>query len=233
MKANSQTLFTRQLCASILVTCFLCWSSKLFAQDDHTVSPHIRGGLILGMNASQIDGDDYAGYHKVGFNAGFYGQLPLSKLFFFSTEILYAEKGGKSPVVHGLPTAYSWTLQYAEIPILFHYQDKRAFNVGAGLSYSRLVGEQLYADQEPQPPIDICPGPPADVSLLPDNYLCIKKSDFTVMAEANYLATKHLVINVRFAYSLAPIGYFGGSNYINRGMYNNLLSFRLMWVFGT
>ena len=30
----------------------------------------IRGGLIFGMDASQVDGDDYAGYHKVGFNTG-------------------------------------------------------------------------------------------------------------------------------------------------------------------
>ena len=201
MKAISQTLFTRRLCAPVLVACFLSLGIKSFAQEDHEVSPHIRGGVILGMNAAQIDGDDYAGYHKVGFNGGFYGQLPISKIFFFSTEILYAGKGGKSKVQQGIPTRYSWSLHYAEIPVLFHYQDKRAFNVGVGFSYSRLVDENLEADQEPQPPVNICTGPPPDVSLLPLNFLCIKKSDFDVLAEANYLPTKHLVINVRFAYS--------------------------------
>ena len=28
------------------------------------------GGLIAGANFTQVDGDNYAGYHKVGLNAG-------------------------------------------------------------------------------------------------------------------------------------------------------------------
>jgi hypothetical protein len=28
------------------------------------------GGLVGGVNFTQLDGDNYAGYHKVGFNGG-------------------------------------------------------------------------------------------------------------------------------------------------------------------
>ncbi len=98
------------------------------AKKDNTYVPsmHIRGGVIFGINASQIDGDDYAGYHKVGLNLGFYGSIPVSKVFFFSTEILYSQKGSKSPTYEGLPLEYQINLQYAEIPVLFHFQDKKA-----------------------------------------------------------------------------------------------------------
>jgi Outer membrane protein beta-barrel domain len=209
---------------------------KLTPKDNsYQPSMHIRGGVIFGINAAQIDGDDYAGYHKVGLNFGFYGDLPISKIFFVSTEILYSEKGANNPVTPNTPVQYyyTWKLQYAEIPELFHFQDKKAFNVGAGFSYSRLVGEQLSAAGELQPPVDICTGTPPDPSLLDPKFLCLKRSDWDVVAEANYLPLKHLAINVRFAYSLPAMGYFGGSNYVKRGMYNNLLTFRLMWIFGS
>ncbi len=203
--------------------------------NDFAVSNHIRGGVIFGMNASQIDGDDFAGYHKVGFNTGFYGQLPLSKRFFISTEILYSQEGANNPVNPTTPVRdyFKWNLQYAQIPVLIHFQDKKAFNVGAGFSYSRLVGEHLYAGGEPQPPVSFCTGKPPGSNLIDPKFLCLKRSDYCVVAEANYLPFQHFAINVRYAYSMAPMGYYGNSNFINRSMHNNLLSFRLMYIFGT
>jgi hypothetical protein len=204
------------------------------AAKDNTYSPsmHIRGGLIFGINAAQIDGDDYAGYHKVGLNFGFYGQIPVSKRFFFSTEILYSQKGAKNPVTPNTPVQYwfTWNIQYAEVPVLIHYQDKRAFNVGAGVSYARMVNEQLSVMGEEPIPTPICTTNKIFNDTVP---FCLKKNDFELIAEANYFPIKHLAINVRYQYSPIPIGYYVNSNFINRGMHNNLLSFRLMWIFGS
>lgn len=205
------------------------------AKKDNTYVPsmHIRGGVILGINASQIDGDDYAGYHKVGLNLGFYGQIPVSKVFFVSTEILYSQKGSKSPTYEGQPLEYQINLQYAEIPVLLHFQDKKAFNVGVGLAYARLLKEEEWYKQNPNPPIEFCQGKPSNPSTLPLSFVCLHRSDYLVVADANYLPIKNLAINIRFAYSMAPFGYRGSSNFINRGMYTNMLSFRLMWIFGS
>ena len=209
-------------------------STETPAKKDNTYVPsmHIRGGAIFGINATQIDGDNYAGYHKVGLNFGFYGQIPVSKNFFVSTEILYSQKGSKSPTYVGLPLEYQINLQYAEIPVLLHFQDKKAFSVGAGFAYSRLLKEQEWFKQNPNPPIEICQGKPLNTSLLDLHFVCLKRSDYTVVAEGNYLPLKNLAINVRFAYSLAPFGYRGSSHFINRGMYTNMLSFRAMYIFG-
>jgi hypothetical protein len=126
-------------------------TAKTRAQDhaEFEVSNRIRGGIILGMNASQIDGDDYAGFHKVGFNAGFYGQLPVSKRFFISTEILYSQEGANNPVNPSTPVQdyFKWNLQYAQIPVLIHFQDKKAISVsqrtGAKKTYFTHLSHQM------------------------------------------------------------------------------------------
>ncbi|MBX7141585.1 MAG: PorT family protein [Chitinophagales bacterium] len=191
----------------------------------------IRGGLIFGMDASQVDGDDYAGYHKVGFNTGFYGQIPVSKMFFFSVEILYAQDGGKAPVIPGQVLRYRSQFGYAQVPILFHFQEKEAVNFGAGFLYGRLVGQRIFADEIEQPDPITCTGKPDDTSLLDPQFICTKKNDFRAVADANYLFTDNFMINVRFSYSIVPFGYYGSSNFINRGLYHNVLTFRLMYVF--
>jgi len=206
------------------------------AAHDNSYEPsmHIRGAVIFGINAAQIDGDDYAGYHKVGLNFGFYGQIPVSKKFYFSTEILYSEKGAKNPITPNTPVQYwyTWKIQYAEIPLLIHFQDKKAFNVGVGFSYSRMVDEKLSVKGLDPIPTPICPGNNVVIdsgSIVP---FCLKKNDFELIAEANYFPINHLAINVRYQYSPFPMGYFVNSNFINRSMHNNLLSFRLMFIFG-
>lgn len=196
-------------------------------------SDHIRAGAIFGINAAQVDGDDFAGYHKVGINTGFYAQIPVWKYFFVSTEILYSQRGAKSPTIQGQPLEYQINLNYAEVPLLFHFQDKKAFNIGAGVAYARLLKEAEWYMQEPNPPIQTCMGKPTNPSTLDPHFVCLRKNDYSVVAEGNYLPLSHLAINVRFAYSIAPFGYRGASNFINRGMYHNLLSFRLMWIFGS
>ncbi|MEO5675043.1 MAG: hypothetical protein ABIQ74_10380, partial [Chitinophagales bacterium] len=147
---------------------------------------------------------------------------------------LYSQEGANNPVNPStlVRDYFKWNLQYAQIPVLIHFQDKKAFNFGAGFSYSRMVGEQLYASGEPQPPISICSGKIPGTDLIDPEFLCLKKSDYGIVADANYLPFSHLAINVRYAWSIAPMGYYGGSNFINRSMHNNLLSFRLMWIFG-
>jgi len=227
-RAVSQSLFT--LLLSILSVSTITTVLAQNTTDQRKIG--IRGGVILGMNASQLDGDDYQGFHKVGFNGGFYGQIPVSKMFFFSTEILYSQKGGKSETYPGIPIKYSWGISYAEVPVLFHFQEKQAVNFGVGFSYSRFLKEHLIVDGEDQPEIDLCTGKPGDVSLLDPSYLCLSKNDFMVLVDGNYLPTKHLSINVRYGYSLSATGYYGSSNFINRSMHMNMLSFRVMWVFG-
>ncbi|MCS6916882.1 MAG: outer membrane beta-barrel protein [Chitinophagales bacterium] len=201
------------------------------AQASDALRLGIRGGVVLGINASQVDGDDYAGYTKVGLNAGFYGQIPISPRFFVSTEILYSQQGAKSRVRQGLPLEFLTRYDYAVVPVLLHFQEKEAINFGAGFAFARLINQQRFANQIEQPDASICSSRP-DIGIIQPEYICLKRQNFMVTAEGNYLVTPQFQLNVRFAYSIVPMGYYGSSNFVNRGMYHNLLSFRVRYVFG-
>ncbi len=198
----------------LLITALVLLYNASRAQVNAITELRFRGGIILGVNATQVDGDDYAGYHKLGLNGGFAAQLPVSKKFFFSTEILYTQKGAKSRTFQGIPLQYRIKLNYAEIPLLFNFQEKHAVNFGLGLSYGRLIKIREFIDAIEQDPFED-----------------FKRNDIAGVANGNYLISDHLQLNLRFAYSLIPIGYSPASNFVNRAMFNNVLSFRLGYVF--
>jgi hypothetical protein len=198
----------------LLITALVLLYNGSRAQVNAITELRFRGGIILGVNATQVDGDDYAGYHKLGLNGGFTAQLPISKNFFFSTEILYTQKGAKSRTFQGVPLQYRLKLNYAEIPLLFNFQEKHAVNFGLGLSYGRLIKIREFIDAIEQDPFED-----------------LKRNDIAGVANGNYLISDHLQLNLRFAYSLIPVGHSPISNLISRAMLNNVLSFRLAYVF--
>lgn len=184
------------------------------SQDAQKTELRFRGGMIFGLNASQVDGDDYAGYHKLGINGGFLAQIPLSKKFFISTEILYSQKGAKSRTIMGQNVAYRVNLNYSEIPVLINFQEKTSVNFGVGVAYARLLKarEWLY-----------------DLETVPQEEF--NKSDLLGVVNGTYLISNHFQLGVRFEYSFFPMGHSPVSNFEGRSMYNNLLSFRMAYVF--
>ena len=54
---------------------FTIFATKMTAQD---AARRFGGGLVLGFNASQIEGDRASGYRKVGFNVGLRGKIRLN-----------------------------------------------------------------------------------------------------------------------------------------------------------
>ncbi|MCS6991262.1 MAG: hypothetical protein NZL95_05310 [Chitinophagales bacterium] len=222
---------TRLLLHTPGVLGFLLSSLISTAQATDETRLGIRGGIVLGINASQVDGDDYAGYTKVGLNGGFYGQIPLAPKFFVATEILYSQQGARSRARFGMPLEFLSRYDYALVPVLVFFQEKPAFNFGLGAAYGRLVRQQRFANQIEQPAASICSGKP-DIGLISLEYICLKRQNLMVAAEGNYLFNANLQLNVRFMYSMFPMGYYGASNFVNRGMYHNLLSFRMRYVFG-
>ena len=182
-----------------------------------------HAGGVLGLIASQVDGDDFAGFNKLGVTGGFIAELPLSKYFFISTEILYSQKGSKSHTYPNIPLEYRLKLNYAEVPVLINFQNKPSFNFGAGFSYNRLIKVREFVYGLEQIPNSF------DVSTSDFNQL--KKNDFNLVVGGSYLFTKNFMVNVRYQYSITAMGRVALSNFNNRGMYNNLLAFRFMYVF--
>ena len=67
----------------------LCYSNNTLAQNYYLEDEKtFYGGLIAGTNFSQVDGDNFAGYHKVGFNLGGIVYTKLDEHLSLSMEVI-------------------------------------------------------------------------------------------------------------------------------------------------
>jgi len=188
------------------------------------------GGLIVGGNFSQVDGDYYAGYRKVGLNAGGIAYAQLKKHLALSLEILYSEKGSKSDGPQPSPaepkiivTKYGINSQYAEIPVMVNYFDKRKSHFGVGVSYSRLIASKETLQIDTFVSVQ-------NVDL--NSKYPFRKDNFDLLAGIELHLVKGLFLNVRFQYSITPIrSQLPPAAYARATEYNNMWVLRLMYLF--
>lgn len=178
-----------------ILIALLTMSTLLTAQDSD--EGRFSATLILGMNISQIDGDDAYGYGKIGLNTGVRGGIRLGKRAELATEILFSQKGSVAlPKNSGSGRAYTIHLDYVEVPILIYYKDWdvedmngnvfQRFMFGAGFSYSRLLNINIKNN--------------AGLDL--DEFY---KNDFMMMLDANIFITKNIGVGVRWSRSIPTI----------------------------
>jgi len=174
-----------------------------------------KGGALLGINASQVDGDNLAGYDKVGLNGGFFADLPLPSKFSVSMELLYSQKGSSGHFIAGSTNSYLLRLGYAEVPFLLNYHDKPKINFGTGVSISRLVSYKEYRDG-----IQINQSQPGT----------FRSNELAWVANGNYVISDHFIFNLRFSYSIFRVGQSSTSRYRNEAMFNNVITARIGFI---
>ena len=187
------------------------------------VAQSIKGGLAVGLNISQVDGDEVFGYHKFGINAGPMAIVPVGKHFSASIETLYNQKGSlqRPRFSDSLNGAYKLILNYLEVPVLFCYSDKEIIKFGTGFSWGRLV---QFKEWEHEKRVN-----------WSDPYGPYKHSDVDVLLDLQLKIITGLSFNLRYAYSTGKIRTREYHNVVGdlwtRKQFNNLLSFRLVYIF--
>jgi len=220
---TTQTPIRRRSLITLFVLCLCC--GRALAQRDFTMYEDRKfyGGLTMGGNFCQVDGDYFAGYYKVGVNVGGVMYARLSEHWAGSLEILYSQKGSKSNGAGAFGsgvvlTDYGINLNYAEFPVLFTYNDDGKSFWGAGLSYSRLgTSNETVTTDPPQ--------------VYNQSQFPFRKSDVNLLLGASLHLYKGLFVNARFQYSVLPIRDNIPQSYTRSGQYNNLWVFRLMYLF--
>jgi len=217
------------------------------------------GGAAVGMNLTQVDGDELFGYYKAGFNGGPYVKLMLDQKQRFSVtmELLFTQKGAqkKYPWQHDQRVAKEDTLliderytdadmkffyklrtDYLEIPLLVHYEDPRSkFGIGIGFAWSRLVFIKEI-EHDFRGADTVRGGRRLTTTVNSGRY---HKNDWGIIADLKVPIYKGLKFNIRFQYSLAPFGkvrkfYSNSENIsvpIERKPYHNTLTFRVIYSF--
>jgi hypothetical protein len=220
LAAMSKTLF-------ILSSLFVC--AHALAQSGYYLEdPKVfNGGIIAGANFTQVDGDTYYGYHKVGLNVGAVVYVHFTEKFGASMELDYTQKGSRGESVSNSVSIgqyvekYFMDLNYAEVPVTLHYKTHK-IDIEAGVSYARLINskEWVLTDQ------------PVVIDPVANRF---NTNDIDYIIGAARQVYKNLYVNARFQYSIisirpaerVPYGFGYGSD----GQFNNMLNLRLIYLF--
>ncbi len=208
---------TLRLLAFSLVT-FLIFGQKC------AFSQVIKGEMIAGFNLAQVDGDEVYGYKKPGLQLGLGAMIPIAKKWDISLETIYNEKGANQKAQYrsdSLNGAYKLLLNYVEVPVLVHFTDKEFITVGSGFSWGRLISAKEFEHGVQTPTT-------AQNNVYSPN-------DFNVLLDLRMRIYQRLKFNFRYQYSVTKIrnrefSTLNGTVW-SRNQYNNLLTFRLVYVF--
>lgn len=185
------------------------------------------GGVIAGINASQVDGDNYSGYRQVGFNGGGFVGYQFTKRSGLRFGIEFSQKGARQNpkydengnLISNNPYTYIFRENCIDIPVSYLFYLNRLFVFEGGLSYTYIFNAKREYDD-------------TGMNDLSD----IRKNSINVLLGINVNITKHLFANLRFSYGLTPVG--KATTQRTRGLfgevgqYNNMFTLSLGWNFG-
>ncbi|WP_420459880.1 porin family protein [Neolewinella sp.] len=116
----------------------------LFALSTATLSAQtFRAAALVGLNLSQLDGDDLLGFHQPGLNAGLRVVAVLDDHWRVGPEILFSQQGAKRNTNSVTQSAFdAFRFQTVELPVMVHYHDWR-LTAEAGVSYQRLLSYRV------------------------------------------------------------------------------------------
>lgn len=195
----------------IVFTILLISASSIHAQRFH-------GGVHGGVIVSQLDGDNLGGYNKPGLRGGGWVNTPISSMVIIQMELEYIQKGSKISETQLLSRNYYHSrLEYLQMPVLAKIIMAENITAESGLAAGYLF--KATEDKDGGGFLD------ADPSF--DQY------ELSLLIGLNYHFTETLTGNIRFNYSALPVReHPGGQAYwLDRGQYNNVLSFGVYYEF--
>ncbi len=150
------------------------------------------GTMILGFNASQIDGDRLAGYDKLGINAGIGLNYNLKEPWQLNIDFLFSQRGSRSSFIKNkYEPIRKITLNYLELPVYISYRDwflnkEQYYKIQgyAGLSAGRLFSVKNSLN---------------DSDFDEKNFI---KNDLSYLIGAKFYFNKHIAISSRYTRSL-------------------------------
>lgn len=175
------------------------------------------GGIIAGVNTSQVSGDDLGGFHKIGFYTGAFVKLPLNRNSSFQIELAFIQKGSREKIDENSQNINPYTLEldYVEVPIIYQWNQKPfSFQIG-------ITGGILIKNEEGDG-LNNFEGKPE-----------FSPFEFGALLGINYMINKKLGFNWRICNSILAIREHsqGQSFRLNQGQYNTGLAFSFFYNF--
>jgi outer membrane protein with beta-barrel domain len=209
----------RIMCAAILLAA-LTTGTRSFAQVQQTTDESFltpKFGIKGGVNLTNMFVDEVSDENmKVGFNAGFFAKLPVTRGFSIQPELLYTSKGAKETynnIIEG-KGEYRFNLNYIELPVLAVINVAKNFNIHAGpyVSYLAAANIKNLHDDHSQDEI---------AELDADNF---NRFDYGLVGGLG-IDISNFTIGARYNYGLREIGKSGSlSGQVTKDSRNSAIS---------
>ena len=154
-----------------------------------------KAGIILGVNASQINGDDIAGFDKLGLRGGLRGIILLGERSDLTVDLLFSERGSASELVPNNQSLRRIVrTRYVEVPVLFNYRDWLSpkghyqVHIAGGLSYGRLFDTFVDA-----------------FGVIEEEQVNFSNNDLSLVVGVGYAPSPKLEFAVRYNRSVIPL----------------------------
>jgi len=195
-----------------------CFFTIFFAtttvSGQEAVERRFKGGIIGGINLSQIEGDEAAGYNKIGLQGGFRVAIILKEKMDLGIEMLFSQRGSAARNSNQGTFPFKLTLNYIEVPVLFNYMDWQAeeedyyrLHFHAGFSYGRLISYSTDDNQFTQ---------------LGEFF---RDNDVSWIGGATYYINENLGITARYSRSVYP--FFVPDENINTPNASSLIGYQI------
>jgi hypothetical protein len=202
-------IMNRFLTAAILLLAALAVQAQRF-----------HGGVMAGGVASQVQGDTYSGFYKLGMYGGAFVALDLGKIHTLQMEMEFIQKGSRDNAdpAKGKYDSYLLRVNYIEVPLVYQVRIYKGFSFEAGPAMDVLVSSYEASD---------------DMEI--QNTVPLRPVTLNALAGLSYEILPKLKLDFRFIMSLTSIRNGETTGYYKRfgvwGQYNDLLAFTVWYRF--
>ena len=182
-----------------------------------------NSGIQAGLNASQVTGDQAAGFHKAGIFAGIFVNHKAGRLGDLQLEINFTQKGSRKNAKpdEGIDEAYLMRLNYIAVPVFYRFNIKEPLSIDLGMEVAYLINARERDENGWIEP---------DMSVP-----YFKDFDFSIFAGLGAMINDNLRFVFRYSYSIVPIrarppgNYYYG--YWDAGQYNEVITATFQYQF--
>ncbi len=177
--------------------------------------------LILGANFSQIDGDQFAGYNKLGLNTGIEISREVNEEWDAAFELMYSMKGSKKVID---PDVFEPTLKisyhYVEVPLLAKYKGFKKIELLGGVS----LGVNVFNERD-------------DNGIITEEDE-LNRTEVALVLGGGYYISDNVALELRHGYSLLSVRDFpivvNSPTWFGRaGWYNRLFTVGVRYDLGS
>ena len=189
----------------------------LFSMTVSMNGQQFNAGFFGGINISQISGDSYQGFNKLGFNAGIFVNRLIDQNFYWQAEIKYGTRGVYEGPSDTNPSLYKSAYHIVELPLSVHYLFDEKIILELGTSPEVLITTVFWDENGIM-----------DKSTYPDN----RRFGLSVFAGIGYWFSDRMMAGLRYTNSAIPFRdpeEWNNSQY--RGLFHNVISISLAYRF--